>query len=100
MPTLELRYKILNNRGQPHRSDIFTLVFFQVDIDQIWYYPTPDSDYQEFLFPLQTKNWYGTTAGVDKKAYTYTNYLETNESGIVIISTEFDGYNTDYFDTG
>ena len=95
-----MRYKILNNRSQTFRSDVFTLVFFQVDIDQIWDDPTPDSDYQEFLFPLQTKNWYGTTAGVDKKAYTYTNYLETNESGLIIIFTEFAEYNTAYFVEG
>ena len=88
-PTIDLRYIVTNNQAKSFLGDTFTFVFYQVEIDQIWDNPTEDSDYQEFSFPIQTEFWDGTSTGTSKRAYTFTNYLDTNEDGTVFIKTEF-----------
>ena len=44
-PTIDLSYKVINNVGKHFEGDTFTLVFYQVEIDQIWENPTLDAEY-------------------------------------------------------
>ena len=44
--------------------------------------------------------WDGTSAGINRRAYTYMNYIDTNEIQGVSIRTEFSDYVADYFITG
>ena len=81
-------------------TEEFNLVFYQIEIEKIWDNPTEESDFQEFYLPVQTEFWDGAPIEQERRAYTYTNYMDTNDARTVSIKTEFTGYNTDHFTTG